>query len=35
MSAKKPETRERRFATLMRRSGQAERIPPLARPAGK
>jgi uncharacterized protein YdeI (YjbR/CyaY-like superfamily) len=33
MSAKKPETRERRFARLLRHSAQAERIPPLARPA--
>jgi uncharacterized protein YdeI (YjbR/CyaY-like superfamily) len=33
MSAKRPETRERRLAILMRHSGRAERIPPLARPA--
>jgi len=35
MSAKKPETRERRLAILMRHSGKEERIPPLARPARK
>jgi len=33
MSAKQAETRERRFARLLRHSAQAERIPPLARPA--
>jgi uncharacterized protein YdeI (YjbR/CyaY-like superfamily) len=35
MSAKRPETRERRLATLMRHSGKRERIPPLARPENK
>jgi uncharacterized protein YdeI (YjbR/CyaY-like superfamily) len=33
MSAKQPETRERRFTRLLRHSARAERIPPLARPA--
>jgi hypothetical protein len=35
MSAKRPETRDRRLATLMRHSGKLERIPPLARPENK
>lgn len=33
MSAKKPETRERRFEKLLRHSARQERIPPLAGPA--
>ncbi|MDH3498430.1 MAG: YdeI/OmpD-associated family protein [Gemmatimonadota bacterium] len=30
MSAKRPETRERRFATLLRHSAKQERVPPLS-----
>jgi uncharacterized protein YdeI (YjbR/CyaY-like superfamily) len=32
MSARKPETRERRLGILMHHSGRQRRIPPLARP---
>ena len=35
MSAKKPETRERRLATLIEDSANGRRVPPLRRPEPK